>query len=814
MTLDEALVQIRNGRGLLFTGAGFSLGAANVRDAPLRTGQGFADELAAECGEAAGLALADVSEEFAAQFGEDALLLRLQDAFKAAKPADYHVQIAREPWLRTYTTNYDDLFELASGEAKLHVRPVSLTEDIRDVPKQQSLCVHVHGFVGRLTRSGLWDEIRLTDTSFSSHSITDSLWGTLFRQDLAKARCVVFVGWSVGDLDIKRVLSGSEDLKSKTFFVLGKKADKATIRRAERYGTVLLEDTSEFAERLKNVVVDPEDAAEETFLSWRQLSAAGTGDQLRDSNVLDLLLLGEVKRDHLYNSLHGGPRYVLERPWASRALEGLKRGRRGMVFYSGLANGKSLLLQTIGLRLVEQGYEVFEYLGRSNDDSLELDRILAVQNRKIAVLIDNYPGRLEVVRQFSLTAPKDAVLFVAARSAAHDLLVGDLAKILGDDFPESDIDTLTDPEVEWCIELFDQYGFWGDSAGWHRSRKREFVTNDCQRQWRGLLLKAFEAPQVVDRLNGLISECAVQRDQREALVALLILVSLNFSVTVDDLMTLWGADVVANRMFRANTAVRELISFESGQVRLKSAVAAEFVLRKSIDATTIVTVLFRLAKSANMAAPANGRYQEVLSSLMRYSSVAGLMPDKGKQEAVFRHYESLRSISFVRQGPLFWLQYGIAALTFDDFERAELNFKTAYALAEKTKFDPYQIDNHRARLLLRRAVVQKAQVAYMNDFRSAHKVVESQMRGDRHLNFPFRVARLYREFWDALLDLLDAGERAEVVAAIDSVLKRIGQLPPGRRAHYDVRQCEKELSALGTPIDDRTGGTSRPKGSE
>jgi len=51
----------------------------------------------------------------------------------------------------------------------------------------------------------------------------------------------IVIGWSLYDLDIKRILSGSAELQQKTFFVVGRDADDATIRRAKRYGTVLAE---------------------------------------------------------------------------------------------------------------------------------------------------------------------------------------------------------------------------------------------------------------------------------------------------------------------------------------------------------------------------------------------------------------------------------------------------------------------------------------------------------------------------------------------------------------------------------------------
>jgi hypothetical protein len=428
MNIDDAVAHVKRGRAVCFTGAGFSLGANNLAGGSFRTGRQFADELATACSLPDGLSLTDVSEEFATAFGDDALILKLQNEFSASAVSDAHRRLASHGWLRTYTTNYDNVFEFAAAQEKRHVRSISLSDDIRDIPKQQPLCIHLNGFVGRLTRGTLWDEIKLTDASYAASSVAESLWSTLFRQDLAKAKCVIFIGWSLYDLDIKRILSGSTELQQKTFFIVGQGADDATIRRAKRYGTVLAENLDDFVARLDVAVV--EDETEDSFQSWRKVEAAGSSEALTSSHVLDLLLLGAVDDSHLYNALHKGPRYVLERRSAIRTLSALKAGSRGMVLYSRLGNGKSIALRTAMRRALEEGFEPYEFIGATDDRILELDRLFAGKTKKLVIAIDNYPGHFDLVRHFALNAPHGATLVLTARSSAHDVLVQDLAGIL------------------------------------------------------------------------------------------------------------------------------------------------------------------------------------------------------------------------------------------------------------------------------------------------------------------------------------------------------------------------------------------------
>jgi len=67
-------------------------------------------------------------------------------------------------------------------------------------------------------------------------------------------------------------------------------------------------------------------------------------------------------------------------------------------------------------------------------------------------------------------------------------------------------------------------------------------------------------------------------------------------------------------------------------------------------------------------------------------------------------YEDLKSISTIRETPLFWLQYAMARLSSGDLGIARRYFDQSYSYAKKiTGFDTFQIDNHYCRLLLKEA---------------------------------------------------------------------------------------------------------------
>lgn len=90
----------------------------------------------------------------------------------------------------------------------------------------------------------------MLETAYLGSSLADSPWLSLFRVDLANARVVFVIGYSLSDLDIARVLFSTDSLRDKFFFVLGRNPVRALARRAERVGTLLNLDAEEFAKLL------------------------------------------------------------------------------------------------------------------------------------------------------------------------------------------------------------------------------------------------------------------------------------------------------------------------------------------------------------------------------------------------------------------------------------------------------------------------------------------------------------------------------------------------------------------------------------
>ena len=99
---------------------------------------------------------------------------------------------------------------------------------------------------------------------------------------------------------------------------------------------------------------------------------------------------------------------------------------------------------------------------------------------------------------------KELTLVMSARTAAHEALFERVSDAVGwRDAVEFNLDELDDGELEWVSDFLDHFGFWHDMAGAGTYSKMRYLKNECDGQWSSILLKVFEAPQMVARLAKL-----------------------------------------------------------------------------------------------------------------------------------------------------------------------------------------------------------------------------------------------------------------------------------------------------------------------
>jgi len=269
---------------------------------------------------------------------------------------------------------------------------------------------------------------------------------------------------------------------------------------------------------------------------------------------------------------------------------------------------------------------------------------------------------------------------------------------------------------------------------------------------------------------------------------------LEYNPSVDLLLNLLG-DSVLEKEFKDDASVQEVLDASSGRIRLRSSVAGQYILTTFADPNSVGAVLARMAKSADKNSRSAPLYGDLLKDLTRFNSLQHVFPEKNRKAACIRYYEAIKGLSHTKQNPLFWLQYAVACTVFDEFERAEKYFDTAYALAEARDFHTFQIDNHYSRFLLMRSIRSKDHGNCMTSFREARKLIFEQIQTERR-HYPFRVATSIGEFYDTFTGTLSAEDKQEISRAAKYIVSKIELLPKERQDQRYVVDCRKAMTHI------------------
>ncbi len=236
MEIKEAVRYALEGQAILFAGSGFSFGARNMRNLPFKTGIGLRDALAAECGIAkTEESLENVSLLYKKKKSSAELVRFLKEEFTLNTITGAHRTILSVNWKRIYTTNYDRVIEEAARENGRSLSPVIISDALDDYDKSM-VCVHINGFIDRLTTHNLDTEFKLTEKSYAHETLNGKPWFEFMKADFRAARAIIVVGFSMkSDIDIQRLLSTPE-MQRKTIYVTGPDLDEVSFALLEDYG--------------------------------------------------------------------------------------------------------------------------------------------------------------------------------------------------------------------------------------------------------------------------------------------------------------------------------------------------------------------------------------------------------------------------------------------------------------------------------------------------------------------------------------------------------------------------------------------------
>lgn len=703
--LPKLLSSIQTGKAILFTGSGFSRTSINLNEEELPLAKKLANDICKLGNIPVSDQLDFASEMYLDSYSADKLIDYLKENLSVREINDNQKQVCKLKWFRCYTTNYDLTIEKCFTDLGESIECIDINMLTKYYLVRENLCIHLNGSLNSLTVESINKSFKLSTSSYlNNESFVNSSWNYLFLKDIDRCSCIVFIGYSLYDLDIQKILkSKDENIKNKVYFIVHEEISMEENFKLKKYGTVLKIGLEGFADYIRSSNINNYKPSEIIFESFEKYQDIDNIKDITDESIEKLLMQGTINIDHIATSLLDAnlkKKYVVYRSAINEVMKSIVNYSK-LFITSGLGNGKTVLLKQLKIYLSVNGYICYEFENPDVDYFDELDEIYKniSKDNKCVLLIDNYTNYIDLYNYINLHDSRDVTVIFFDRKSSHDRFVlmntTEIAYSV-------DIDVLNKIELEQFIAIIDNLGLWRDLASMSVGQKLDYLNHKYLPQVFSILTYILESPSIIAKIKKVVDNICKENEENAAtIISICILKILNINPTKPLISLMSGNERIYNSEFWLNKSFIDL--FGSNLKDTSNSVIGIFILKNYFTATTITQQLLKIVKNIHNLGDSQAKEEkEILKAIRRFAFIERILPDTIKIVNLQKYYESLKDeLNYLTRDPHFWLQYAMCFIAFNDFKKANDLIDTAYGLVSKNSdYRTYKLDNQKARLLL------------------------------------------------------------------------------------------------------------------
>lgn len=809
MELTEAIKHAIDGNALLFVGSGFSVGAKSINNKDFPTGRALAKDLYSAAGGKANIDdLAKASSAFLKKKSPHDLVELLETTFTTNTITKEQNRIPEIPWRIIFTTNYDDIIETAFRQNGVNIKSITVDMDSHEYTSKKTICVHINGFIKTLTESSLDNSFKLTNHSYQTENFIKSKWSFILRREIEAAKAIIFIGYSMYDLDIGRILHEDTTSISKTIFIEwdGLSDEDVEFSTQHDFGSIYpvgMQGFFEEFDKIKKTYVKQDLPIEPKTL--RKFSPILQPTPATDDEYWGLLLKGDYNENAIYTSILNNGNYFQSRAEITKINELITSKTSGVrvCFVLGdLGNGKTLTLLGCASKLHQTGYQLYFLDDTTPFDQADVDFFISIKEPCV-IFIENYTRHIDALSSLLLRSNKNVKFICSARTVLHEISSNKKDDIFNrDECSEIFIDSLNNIESANLSATFSEYKIWGSRDSWDKDKKIRHITKDCKSEFSNILLDLVTSPDIQKRFEYLFSSFKTKNETGKVFITAAILAILGYDRPSSNLIAeLTNSNHVFTRFFTSNESVRQMMHLGAGTVTPRSSIIAKFGLSHFSDSIFVIETLIEITKKAHEIGREYNSigeiYFRIYRDLVTFSVLQPMMPEKKRRESLIRFYEAIKNLDAAKNHPHFWLQYAIARLsmeTKDDTRIAKSYLDSAYSHASKREnYHTKHMDNVLARYYLTFARYQTERALIMENVAPVHDLLLKEARTEK-TEAPYKVAKLYAKLLAEKYSILQKNDLQFIKTTLIAIIESAEKLPDNIKSRVSVTECVKLLN--------------------
>ncbi|MBQ9275922.1 MAG: SIR2 family protein [Succinivibrio sp.] len=776
LSLPEAFFSaLERGSCILITGSGAGFGATNKKGHDFPSGGAhLAEYIYKDLGLEPHWDLKDAVDTYldSPDRNEGGLVSLILSVLSVGKVSPSHEILYTKPWRTIYTTNYDEIPQIAAEKSGVNISPITPCQDHNKLPKGCK-CVFLNGAISDLRNTRQLRTLRLSSESYSKD--LDGFYGkqlySMLKQDLASASYVVILGCSLKyDLDLERAITESSRGKNHVIFITApataspSREQASAIRGMKRLGEVYEIGLDGFAQQLAKHTsisgIEKNGLPYEFHCFEHFFGPDGALTEPLRQQVLSFLTFGEFSSELNYKTADGRRPYIITREAEQDIIHSLDEGKRLILLHSYFGNGKTGLIEQVKFSLAANNWHVYLFKDHYQHLLNEDIRVILNNDGERVVILDDVHNRINYLKDFKKLSTEGVRFIASTRTGLLENLALDLQINLGllnEDCAYIDLNKLTDRELKRCDKVLAEQSFYSSGilnlTPSDRLRKlTERAKGESRKkvgipQLNSVLYLAFESPVIKKKIDGVAQAIRnLHPGYLKAVMLALLSCAMKLDLRLSDYSSITGINLVRETSLLKNSDVKEIIDTgENGvepKFKVHSSPLAKLLLNRTQSPQELIDVLSEAAVYA-IDNRNDLRFESVLKNMVNYSLLTTFtqgLPDSAK--FIELYYDRLSKLPHFKENNFFWLQYAMACIDLaeqyeeksaDYYRMAEQLLDVAYAKASKNKgegFVPFQIDNQKARLLISR-IEHNHSVDVAEDFRKATALLCKMIPLDR-----------------------------------------------------------------------------------
>ncbi|MBJ2078487.1 SIR2 family protein [Serratia ureilytica] len=821
--VNKIIDKLKFGDAILFTGAGFSYGMTNLKGLQPKGAEDLSTTLLKKLNQEIQLSLKDVVDYYISTEKASALIETLEDEFIINKVCNYHEFIAEIKWKRCYTTNYDFGFELACkniGKKIRSINPLSSSDELRD----GNVCIHINGDMNVLNNKTLKNEFALGDISYVNNNFDATYWFNLLKRDFDSASAIIFIGYSIYDDLIKKILSSNKYLKEKSFIITSPHATSGDMFRLGMYGNVINCGTEAFAinfiEKYKTVITPIKNVTTE-FLTKHDYSDCNENEnEITKIDINNFFLFGKIERNKIHQDyanylLEKKSYFIPRRQYIEECLSKIRKGRN-VLFVGEIGNGKSVLLEQL-IHHASTNENLDVYIPNELDHSsiprynFDFDKIKNKGTKSI-IICDNIDNNPYLISDFAMLKAEKINLVASVRSIEYDKVTpsGIDFDIINIDELSAEIDEIScKSEVDYLIDLIDILNFWNnDRISLPLSFKRKLIIEEFGAQISETFLDLFSSENIITRIGKYFDNIINDINKRDIIFLILLFKYLNIPIDNNIIKGVLKNDLVDSLLFQNDSSISLFYSNNKKdgftnkssifcRTTLKYLFPNEYKIKQFL---TLVEVIEWEKTRKNCEVDSNILHlkDSLIKEIMRFSNIDNLLKERQeKKKSLFTYYDNLiLKANWLSRESHYWLQLAMAKMANEKFGDAQKDLDAAYNMAKKKQYLRYystsSIDTQQARLYIKKSLQEIHNAAIWDLFTKAHNLLTS-CENDK---YRYRQVKEYERFYNNKYAVLSVDNKKRFKSYCNYMLSEIDRLSDEDSGEYSIRSCNVILQGL------------------